>query len=267
MNYKIGEVAKLLGMTTEGIRYYENSGIINPQKQDNSNIRHYNAWDIHMLVRVRSYSQIGFSLADISNMINHQDEFELDAALANSEEAIQAEIIHKLNILKYVRQIKSMTKTAQEMLGKYRIEYSPAFYRLEMEEGYILNTTPFYETLIHEWIAKAPFVFTSALFPKAELDMNEEHYTIGFAIKDEFAEYLKVEENEYVKYYPSRLCVNTTIESNSAKHLSPKILKEAIQYIHSQGLSLTDDVFSRVVMIHKDQNIYGDLHQVWLPVH
>lgn len=266
MKYKIGEVAKLLGMTTEGLRYYEDSGIVTPEKKEDSNVRYYNVWDIHMLIRARTYRRLGFSLAEVSNLINYQESIDMSNVLTIKERDIEAEITKQLNILKYVREIKNMTEDAKEMIGQFRLEYSPAIYRLEMQDRHQLLTAPPFEALICQWIEKTPYLFTSALFPKAEFESKGDCYTIGLAIEEEFADYLNVKANGQVKYFPSRLCIFTTIESSSEIQLSSMRLTNAVRYIHSQGLELVDDAFSRIVMIHKAQDIYSNLHQIWLPI-
>lgn len=183
MKYKIGEIAKLFGMTTEGIRYYEDSGIVTPKKQEDSNVRYYDVWDIHMLIRVRTYRQIGFSLAEVSNLINHQESIDMAKVLTEKEKDIEADIIKQLNVLKYVRKIRSMTEEAKEMIGQYRLEYCPAIYRLEMQHQHQLLTAPLLESLIQKWIGKTPYLFTSALFPKVEIETKGDCYTIGLAIE------------------------------------------------------------------------------------
>ena len=52
MAYKIGEVAKLLGISSETVRYYEREGVIQSQKIDQeSGYRYYEALDINALMR------------------------------------------------------------------------------------------------------------------------------------------------------------------------------------------------------------------------
>lgn len=58
--YKIGEVAALVGMSSESIRYYEREGIISPERNPLSGYRYYSAWDINVLIKARSYRQAGF---------------------------------------------------------------------------------------------------------------------------------------------------------------------------------------------------------------
>ena len=41
--YKIGEAARLLGLSTEALRYYERKGLIVPHKDSASNYRYFDA--------------------------------------------------------------------------------------------------------------------------------------------------------------------------------------------------------------------------------
>ena len=60
MAYKIGEVAKLLGISSETVRYYEREGVIQSHKIDQgSGYRYYEALDINALMRVRMYRNYG----------------------------------------------------------------------------------------------------------------------------------------------------------------------------------------------------------------
>lgn len=49
IKYRISDVAKLLGITTEAIRYYEDQGIITPTKSEKSGYRYYCVWDLHAI--------------------------------------------------------------------------------------------------------------------------------------------------------------------------------------------------------------------------
>ena len=58
MAYKIGEVAKLLGISSETVRYYEREGVIQSQKIDQeSGYRYYEALDITAITVLRYRKQ------------------------------------------------------------------------------------------------------------------------------------------------------------------------------------------------------------------
>ncbi len=70
MKYKINEVAKLLNISDEAIRYYESKGIIDPERSETSGYRLYSGWEIHMLIRARSYRKLGFTLSETAKLLN-----------------------------------------------------------------------------------------------------------------------------------------------------------------------------------------------------
>ena len=47
VRYKIGDVAGILGISPDLIRYYEEKGVVSPAKDPNNNYRYYDTWDIN----------------------------------------------------------------------------------------------------------------------------------------------------------------------------------------------------------------------------
>ncbi|MBR5231548.1 MAG: MerR family transcriptional regulator [Clostridia bacterium] len=63
--YKIGEVARLLGTTTQALRFYEQEGIIVPEKTENGT-RTYSEADIIRLMAFKRYQLLEFSVQDVA---------------------------------------------------------------------------------------------------------------------------------------------------------------------------------------------------------
>jgi len=266
MLYKIGDIAQLLGISTEGLRYYEECGIITPKKREGSSCRYYDTWDIHILVSARSYRSLGFSLQEISDIINSKGSMDIPAMLDAKEKELEEAILCNLNLIIKNAQIKTMFQEYQTMEDRYRIENSPGIYRISTQDEYTLITSPATSSLAHQWIGKAPFVFTCILLPKEELEKCGGKFSVGFGIDEKYADYLKVEQDDYVRYFPPRRCVYTTIQSSSDIIFSSAKLAGAMAYIHSQGLKLADDALSLVFNFHKKGEIYRNVHRVWLPI-
>ncbi|TWH45527.1 MerR family transcriptional regulator [Sporomusa sp. KB1] len=264
--YKIGAMARLLGMSTEGLRYYEESGIITPKKQEDSKYRYYDVWDIHILVRARAYRRLGFSLQDVYAIINSQEDIDISQLLTEREKEIQAKIVYNINLLRRSRQIRAMYQDAQSMINQYRLEDCPGVYRINTQNKSNLISDPAVRLCAREWIEMVPFVFSSGLFPREEIEKGGEHYNLGFGIEEEYASYLKVAENEYVKYHPARLCVYTVLPSSSDVALTTARLSGALEYMQRHNLKLIDNAFSMLINFHKQADTYRNLHRVWLPV-
>ena len=62
--YKIGEVARLLGLTTQALRFYEQEGVVTPKKSENGT-RYYDEDQLIRLLSFKKYRQADFSVQDI----------------------------------------------------------------------------------------------------------------------------------------------------------------------------------------------------------
>jgi DNA-binding transcriptional MerR regulator len=64
--FRIGEVAKLTGLTTRTLRYWEELGLVSPSSYGSNGDRHYSATDMARVTRVRDLQKLlGFSLAEV----------------------------------------------------------------------------------------------------------------------------------------------------------------------------------------------------------
>lgn len=59
MQYKIGKIAKIMGVTPEAIRHYERLGLIIPFKDPDTNYRYYTNEQIDQLLYIQRFSHMG----------------------------------------------------------------------------------------------------------------------------------------------------------------------------------------------------------------
>ena len=68
LTYTISDLAREFGITTRSIRHYEDYGLINPERQASHRI--YNARDKTRLQLILRGKRVGFSLAEIKEIID-----------------------------------------------------------------------------------------------------------------------------------------------------------------------------------------------------
>ena len=70
MQYKIGDVARILGISTDLLRYYEKKGVVAPTKDKQNDYRYYDVWDINFLIDCLWYKSFGFGIPQIAYMVS-----------------------------------------------------------------------------------------------------------------------------------------------------------------------------------------------------
>ena len=73
--FTIEQVSARTGLTKRTLRYYEEVGLLPPTGRTEGNYRRYNEEDIQRLERIKKLRDLlGFSLADIRELLNAEDE-------------------------------------------------------------------------------------------------------------------------------------------------------------------------------------------------
>jgi DNA-binding transcriptional MerR regulator len=94
----IGEVAREFGVTLRTLRFYEDRSLIRPRRLGNA--RYYGGQDRVRLRMILKGKQLGFTLAEISELIGAEDA----AELSDIEERLQpAQIVDQLDHLERQR--------------------------------------------------------------------------------------------------------------------------------------------------------------------
>lgn len=79
LELRIGEVAKLTGLTTRTLRYWEELGLLRPSGRRESGERFYSSEDMARISRIRDLQDLlGFSLAEVRAVLDTADVEVLD---------------------------------------------------------------------------------------------------------------------------------------------------------------------------------------------
>lgn len=73
---KIGEAARLAGVTVKAVRFYEQKGLLPPVKRSSSGYRLYSNQEVARLVFIRRATRVGLSLEEVREMLAFHDRSE-----------------------------------------------------------------------------------------------------------------------------------------------------------------------------------------------
>lgn len=118
---RIGEMAKMFGVTMRTLRFYEDKGLISPLRVGNSRL--YRKNDITRLKLVLLGRKVGFSLRDVKQMMDLYDPKgsnvrQLKVALEKSERQLERLFGQRDAISEAIDELQSAIATVQEKLAE-----------------------------------------------------------------------------------------------------------------------------------------------------
>ncbi|MBR4551743.1 MAG: MerR family transcriptional regulator [Oscillospiraceae bacterium] len=132
--YSIGETAKLLGVSTQTLRYYDREGILRPETiNEETGYRYYSYMQFHKIDRIKYLQSLGLSLEEIGAIIQDGTIRLLMPALSARKEALLE------HINQTVEQIKDIDWYINYFTYTGLSDDSSAFYRIHLPERYVLE--------------------------------------------------------------------------------------------------------------------------------
>ncbi len=90
--YSIGEISKIVKVSVDTLRYYDQIDLLKPHHiDDNNRYRYYSEEQVRALLFILEMKQYGFSLDAIRELFHSQDEARIQTALANRLQELQME--------------------------------------------------------------------------------------------------------------------------------------------------------------------------------
>lgn len=268
MKYKIGTVARMLGVSPETIRLYERNGILTSErKEGDSGYRYYGRLDVTALLRARSYHQYGFSLRETEALINTDDVDFVQRQYQSRTESLEAEIFHKQKILSYLREISALLEGLKEELWTIRVADSPGIYRLEFMKGEELILRTEQQELFSRWVGLAPFSFPSQRNCWKALEQGEDESFSALGIMEEDARTLGMPEFlAKGVYHPPSSCLYTVVKIAGENASCVQYLEHLRAYVHENQITVTGDPICRTFLSMNKKEDYQRYRQIWLPI-
>lgn len=125
--FSSGKLANHLGMSSQGLFWYEKEHLIEPSKENKR--RSYSTDDLYLLSRIRFYRQAGFSLEQANEMLDldiDEAAMRLENQAATMREALRKEEAR----ISIVEQRAELAKSFKEQEGTFaRVHVEPFFFK------------------------------------------------------------------------------------------------------------------------------------------
>lgn len=262
-----GNIAKLMGLSDEGVRIYEKYGLVYPEIKDSTGYRSYDIMDITMLLYGRVYRECGFSLKEARNAANLCDLNDIAWLYEKNIVDLREKLTKEQWRLKRMEEILSDINLAKNGVNQCVIETRPGMYRIEFLKNRKMETTPEKQKLLQQWMQDyIPFIMISTRYPQTQLAVSREEIPSvgGLGIYETYGEFFGIRQDSHITYYPPAMAVHTVLVADN-DILNPDFT-ECLKYIKHHGLKINGDVLSLgIASLHFSHN-YDRYFHIWIPV-
>lgn len=264
MKYKIGEVARILGISTDLLRYYEKKGVVTPEKNSSNDYRYYDSWDINFLVDCLWFKNFGFSIEQIADMVKIPGADELSGLFLDKEEELRRTIKRcELLLLRSERYRQDLQKT-KELLYRCRVEQGPEFVRFINRKGQEYFNTPETARLAREWLSAMPF--NRRCF-EISAQSGEDACRWGFSLDMDYVRELDFEVCPPMTVVPPQRSVHTVFKSAGGRDgFAPSLLDYAFDYLREIGARPAASVHGVLLASVMEEGKLTGYFEAWIPI-
>ncbi|MDD4199753.1 MAG: MerR family transcriptional regulator [Eubacteriales bacterium] len=252
MKLTVGEVAKVLGISSENIRYYIREGLISPEKNDDNNYREYSSEDVLLISDIMFYRDMGISIHNIKRIFKGLPLEDIGSVIEESKEELRLRIQEEN---RRMRQLciweKDYNREIRE-INTYRIGEMPRHFRTR---GYINADEHILQHLKDGLtIGKDDWMYVCMSF---YINLNDEN--------PELQKYISLEEtgstaekNHGIEDIEciDNMCLITKVHISDDMH---EMIDPLLEYARLHNFRLTGEIYGK-----EQTNYYIDYKRHWV---
>lgn len=265
MKYRIGDVAKILGISTDLLRYYEKKGVVKPIKDKNNDYRYYEAWDINFLMDCLWMKGFGFSIEEIGHMVTDCGYEELRERFAEKERQLTADLRRQELIARRLRRHGKEVAAVRDYVGRCDLRPSPEIVRYLNRHNFVYDSSPELASLSQKWLEYMPLVHRCFEISQSALPHGED-YSWGLALDMEYVEELGVAVEPPAQHLPSVPCIHSVFKSAGKDAFSPRHLDYILRYAQAHNFRVCGNARGNLVCSVLEGTELTGYFEVWVPV-
>ncbi len=273
--YTIGDIAKLFDIPMQNIRFYEEKGIITPEKNKSNGYRSYSAWTLNDLLDTKRFRGMDFSLEQIGKILKTNNLNEICDTYITQEQKILKEIQRYQIILEILSKERIKIQTVKQFVGTFKICKSPAlvFHRFrkknklqDMSGNTDLKNL---HSELSDWLQLSPEPTIAFYVPFQSLcgtPINKIEYWYGYSIECEKALQYGIKTEAPNEYLESCRSVYTIFEAHDEGTFMDAFYHQVYEKITSEGLVVCGSPRGRLIIKSHEEDHYTRYFETWVPI-
>lgn len=259
-HYLIGDVAKLLPISKDTLRYYDKLGIVSPRKSPHNNYRYYTKEDLLALSYVLVLRDLELPLEEIKERICNNSLEDFKILLARQEKLIEERLIKLTKLKEKVHYFKEDIFKAQAYFKKIDCIMSPHFIYKTLSSEFDPSYTDILTEMTNEPCILAP-VFSALLcsenfFSQSQFDL--------LAISGLASSQYDLALKDSYKHFEPTLCLHTVLIIGDT--ILDEDLNRIKDYLTQHKLHLNGDILARCIAFEHVDEVPIEYYELFIPI-
>lgn len=255
--FTISEIAKLLGLTSDAVRFYEKKGLVHPQTNPSNKYRIYGMQNILELLDIIYYRHLDMSVADIQGICKDSRKEVMRELIRQKKEESEKRIRYENHLLKKLSYVSDLFENVETNRNVFCIRMFPE--SIVLFESH--STSEFFTKQIQHF-STDQFVLCS-LFKQYQIhpdELKEEKTFI--TLERQINQELQMEIPQDATIYPQQECVFCMI-SMPHNGIGYEEVAKLSAYAKSQGYKTENCLYVREIpltLYTDEDNYYAELY-------
>lgn len=273
MYHKIGTLAKRFGITPQALRFYEQHGLLLPDRESEGGDRRYQSRNLKWLYSIRRYHDLGYSLEETLALFSCESVEELDAMAAEKEAETRREVELLERRLEALRRQREDLERIGRLFHRYEVAEMPRLWLLVDQEGQDVDQSPSLQREVQGWMRFLPWVYAASVIDGEFLRTPREEWTrkSGFCVEEGVAGGLAMDRGAHTIALGGGRAIHTVTALTRPGITLEELLGYVLDYARGQGLDVSTAV-GRCLAKTGEMQCREDLcprsvyYEYWLPL-
>lgn len=271
-DYTIKDMATQLGITTEGVRYYQKQGIVCFRRNPKTGHAIFRARCVTVLRYVKKLNILGISLSQIRALLQTDNPAAAPKPLKLLEQQKAHELWWDQRMLIETKRLRMDIVRMLENDVSIKFTQMPEYAILMYGTGKMLRKNAALQKRVMAWQKYMPVSFPIMVLAPDELELAYNDCPMGWAFEMEdysvLQERLESEKAQECALHNQRQnCIYVTFFENGSDTVTMReILSDVLTYIAKRNLYIAGHILIRQAALKETMGEYSIYNEAWIPV-
>lgn len=266
--YRIGQFAKMMCVSLDFIRFYEEKGIIMSTVDADNHYHYYDISQAEIINKIKQYRKLGYNVNETIDLIKNSDKDQVLQLYASQADTQRKNLKKSAFAIQYLDFLQTALSVKD---GTWYISLKPAIWFLPHTRDDNFLETPGVLSSFRDWAEQIPFTFSMDRWViDAEGTLKAIYH--GRAIECAVAEDCGLQPSAPAEFYPARRCMEYYLDYkhpsdfNQSPFIGLNNIQPAIDVVREKRFVIDGNVFVRLVSFFKEGDQQHDRFIVYIPI-